>query len=498
MPMVAPSRSPTATWPRSDQRPSRTRSVRGPNRLTRCRARARTPSATARVPPPGVMTTVIPLALAASRSTRSTPTPVRATTRSRGARSKSSASTTASARAMAPTATARSAAFGSATNETPSPRTPATSAGSTGPRATTTGRSAAIVRQLQLCCGSGEGRGGGLADGEAPEILGEDLDTPGPGPAGGAKRPDAPSQVEGALSAQAPAVGGVLEQRAYLVGVGVAELDAHDATKRDRRELGRRGLAPLGMPNVDDEAAGVMARVPHQPQAVVDRLDVRPGKELQPHPDPGSVGILGEAGELRHPAVVIPGLVGDVGPNLDLPSTEHFGRRQELAPDHVGPLPPWPVGPPVGEELQLQVDEAVIPEHRANPSHAVVALGHEQVGVDQPEPTKPRCGCGLDPLLQRDRALLVAAQRRRVTRGRPTSRQQILLMRQLVHAGQLRRAAVVPATAGTLCQLPSAAERSAAATTSAADRASSTEQLRRSPPVTARRNFLASMTLRSS
>src|SRR5215217_2147148 len=390
MPMVAPSRSPTSTLLRSAQRPSRTRSVSGPNRLTRWSASARTPSATARVPLPGVMTTVIPLALAASRSTRSTPTPVRATTRSRGARSKSSASTTASARAMAPTAT-------------------------------TTGRSAAIVRQLQLCCGSREGRGGGLAHGEAPEVLGEDLDTPGPGPAGGAKRPDAPSQVEGALSAQAPAVGGVLEQRAYLVGVGVAEFDAHDATQRDRRELGRRGLGPLGVPDVDDEAAGVVARVPHQPQAVVDRLDVRPGKELQPHPDPGSVGILGEAGELRHPAVVVPGLVGDIGPNLDVPSTERFGRRQELAPDHVGPLPPWPVGPPVGEELQLQVDEAVIVEHRTNPSHAVVALGHEQVGVDQPEPTKPRCGCGLDPLLQRDRALLVAAQWRRVTRGRPTS-----------------------------------------------------------------------------
>ena len=158
----------------------------------------------------------------------------------------------------------------------------------------------------------------------------------------------------------------------------------------------------------------------------------------------------------------------------------------------------WPVGPPVGEELQLQVDEAVVLEHRANPGHAVVALGHEQVGVDQPESTKPRCGCGLDPLLQRDRALLVAAQRRRVTRGRPTSRQQILVTRQLVHAGQLRRAAVVPATAGTLCQAPSAAERSAAATTSAAARASSTEQLRRSPPVTATRNLLASVTLRSS
>src|SRR5918992_804087 len=96
IPIVPPSRSPTGTWARSAQRPSRTRSVNGPNRLTRCRASPRTPSATARVPLPGVMTTGIPLALAAARSTRSTPTPVRARTRSRGARSSRAASTTTS------------------------------------------------------------------------------------------------------------------------------------------------------------------------------------------------------------------------------------------------------------------------------------------------------------------------------------------------------------------------------------------------------------------
>src|SRR5918996_259095 len=142
IPIVPPSRSPTGTWARSAQRPFRTRSVNGPNRLTRCRASPRTPSATARVPLPGVMTTGIPLALAAARSTRSTPTPVRARTRSRGARSSRAASTTASARTMAPTATVRSSASGSGTNITSSPRMSVTNAGSTEPRATTTGRSA--------------------------------------------------------------------------------------------------------------------------------------------------------------------------------------------------------------------------------------------------------------------------------------------------------------------------------------------------------------------
>src|SRR6266508_4036733 len=148
MPIVAPSRSPATTRSRCPQRPSRTRSVNGPSRLTRCSAIARTPSATARVPLPGVITTGIPLALAAARSIRSTPTPVRASTRSAGARSRKSASTTASARAMAPTATARSASVGSATNEMPAPRTPVTSAGSTEPRATTTGRFTPMTRSL--------------------------------------------------------------------------------------------------------------------------------------------------------------------------------------------------------------------------------------------------------------------------------------------------------------------------------------------------------------
>src|SRR3954469_1248208 len=141
MPMVEPSRSPTDSWPRCAQRPSRTRAVSGPSRLTRCRAIAMTPSATARLPLPGVITTAMPRAVAAVTSTRSTPTPVRAMTRSRGARSRKAPSTTASARAMAPTATAMSSGPGSVTRTACSPRIGATTAGSTGPSATTTGLS---------------------------------------------------------------------------------------------------------------------------------------------------------------------------------------------------------------------------------------------------------------------------------------------------------------------------------------------------------------------
>src|SRR3954454_19061944 len=138
-PRVDPARSPTVTEPRSAQRPERTRSVNGPNRLTRCMAMARAPSATATAPVPGVTTTAIPRAVAARRSTRSTPTPVRATTRSRGARSRNGVSMVTSARATAPCASRRSSSVGSAAKRHRPVNVPATRPGSTTPRPITKG-----------------------------------------------------------------------------------------------------------------------------------------------------------------------------------------------------------------------------------------------------------------------------------------------------------------------------------------------------------------------
>src|SRR3954468_14899124 len=138
-PRADPARSPTATEPRSAQRPERTRSVNGPSRLTRCMAMARAPSATATAPAPGVTTTAIPRAVAAHRSTRSTPTPVRATTRSRGARSRSAVSMVASARAMAPCASRRSSSVGSAAKRHRPVNVSATRPGSTTPSPITSG-----------------------------------------------------------------------------------------------------------------------------------------------------------------------------------------------------------------------------------------------------------------------------------------------------------------------------------------------------------------------
>ena len=57
---------------------------------------------------------------------------------------------------------------------------------------------------------------------------------------------------------------------------------------------------------------------------------------------------------------------------------------------------------------------------------------------------------------------------------------------------------VAPGTGATQCQAPSRAEAAVAAMTSASACASSIVELRCSPPPTATRNFLASMTFRSS
>ena len=57
---------------------------------------------------------------------------------------------------------------------------------------------------------------------------------------------------------------------------------------------------------------------------------------------------------------------------------------------------------------------------------------------------------------------------------------------------------VAPGTGATLCQAPSLAEAAVAAMTSASASASAMVELRCSPPPSATRNFLASMTLRSS
>jgi len=102
-------------------------------------------------------------------------------------------------------------------------------------------------------------------------------------------------------------------------------------------------------------------------------------------------------------------------------------------------------------------------------------------------------GSGDEPALPVEHA---GYQRRVDGTQRHHDRQVLALFRHL--GGHQACPNVAPGTGATLCQAPSRAEAAVAAMTSASACASSMVELRRSPPHTATRNFLASMTLRSS
>ena len=101
------------------------------------------------------------------------------------------------------------------------------------------------------------------------------------------------------------------------------------------------------VPGVDDDTTCFVSGVVDEPQAVVQRLDVRPGEELDPQPRADIVRLRRELGELRGPAPAVPRAVVTVGGDLDVPGAERFRRLEQAVPDPIGLLSPGPVVPPV-------------------------------------------------------------------------------------------------------------------------------------------------------
>ena len=206
-----------------------------------------------------------------------------------------------------------------------------------------------------------------------------------------------------------------------LLGVGVVELDADDVLQRHFGEVGRRGVGALGVPHVDDQATGRVTGGPDQVESDVDVRDVRPGQEFQADPGAGVGRLGGEAGELGGPVVAVPGPVGDIGAGLEVAGAERLGGGEEVAA-HPGVLRVG--GPPAGDQLELEVGDAVVVEQRPQAPDAVgVQRGHE-VGVQQAEAAEPGGGGGLDAVADGDRAALVAGERVRVAGGGPAGREQ--------------------------------------------------------------------------
>src|SRR4051795_8748993 len=128
-------------------------------------------------------------------------------------------------------------------------------------------------------------------------------------------------------------------------------------------ELRDRRMGALDVPRVDDDTRSGVSGVLDELQSVVQRLDVRPGKELDSQPRAGVLRLACELGELRGPVLTVPRRVISVGSHLDLPGAQYLRGPEQVIPDSVGLLPPRPVVPPVRNSLKLEVRHTIVVEH---------------------------------------------------------------------------------------------------------------------------------------
>src|SRR4029079_8156662 len=75
--------------------------------------------------------------------------------------------------------------------------------------------------------------------------------------------------------------------------------------------------------------------------------------------------------------------------------------------------------------FELEMHDAVVVQHGADPAEPVGLLGRGEVGVQQSEPAEARCRRRLDPLPEGERAAQVGTIGGGVTRAAPTGGQEI-------------------------------------------------------------------------
>src|SRR5690242_9164316 len=219
----------------------------------------------------------------------------------------------------------------------------------------------------------------------------EDLHTPGTCPAGRTQGLDHAGQVEHPFAAVAAPVNRVFEQRADDQSVRIVEFDADDAMQRNGSELRDRGMSTLDVPCVDDDTCSGVSRVLDELQSVAQRLDVRPGEELDSQPRAGVLRLGCEFGELGGPVLTVPRRVISVGRHLDVPGAQYLRGPEQVMPDAVRLHPLRSVIPPVRNSLELEVRHAVVVEHGPDAAQPVFPLGRRKIRRQQAETAESRC-----------------------------------------------------------------------------------------------------------
>jgi hypothetical protein len=137
--------------------------------------------------------------------------------------------------------------------------------------------------------------------------------------------------------------------------------------------------------------------------------------------------------------VGVPGFTTQVGSDFDVACAKRFGRVKQLAPDRIRGRSARAAGPPVAEELELDVDQAVVLEDRAHLAVAVLLARGDQICVEQSEAAEASVRGGPGAFDQAVWAELGASQWRCVAGGRPAAGDQIVCLHVTPSRGCCRR-----------------------------------------------------------
>ena len=111
--------------------------------------------------------------------------------------------------------------------------------------------------------------------------------------------------------------------------------------------------------------------------------------------------------------------------DLDVARAEHLGRLEQLAAQRVRCAAALAVHEPVGQELELEVTNAIVVEDPAHFGQAVLRAQVHEVGMPDAETREAGPGCGFGTLAQPERAPFVIGVRLRAAADRPVRRQQL-------------------------------------------------------------------------